>query len=63
MDSVIRTVSALTVRLDLLLSFIRKKKAEPRLARMIKRATPTKIFMGVSLKMQCVMSMSRMEKL
>lgn len=44
-DKPIRMVNALTVRLDLLLSFIRKKNAEPRLANMPRNARPMINFM------------------
>lgn len=45
MDKPMRMVNAFTVRLDLLLSFMRKKKAEPRLARMPRNARPMINFM------------------
>ena len=50
MDKPIRMVNAFTVRLDLLLSFIRKKSAEPKLARMPRNARPMINFMMNTLQ-------------
>lgn len=44
-DKPIRMVNAFTVRLDLLLSFMRKKKAEPKLAKIPRNARPIINFM------------------
>ena len=44
-DKPMRMVNAFTVRLDLLLSFMRKKNAEPKLARMPRNARPMINFM------------------
>lgn len=45
MDKPMRMVKAFTVRLDLLLSFMRKKNAEPKLANMPRNARPMINFM------------------
>ncbi len=49
-DRPMRIVSALTVRLDLLLSFMRKKNADPRLAKMPRKAKPIINFMVNTLQ-------------
>ena len=51
-DSPMRMVRALTVRLDLLLSFMRKKNADPRLAKMPRKARPIINFMVTSFTNQ-----------
>ena len=51
-DRPMRMVNALTVRFDLLLSFMRKKKADPRLAKMPRKARPIINFMVTSFKNQ-----------